>query len=426
MVGLEVVPRARSIRFRAACGMLVAVSLSCITTRGHATSLVAGEVDDSQPAAAIELREGLAISSARARRAAVDIDPIAAQVVAGTWAMPRSGDSVMFPGGQAKKWEPVKAGADGWFSGAALRGGYLATSFSAPEASVMMLEAAGHGMVYADGEPRAGDLYSTGYVHLPVRVRKGQNALLFQVGRGRLKARLTKPKAAAFFSTADMTIPDLIAGETVQSEAAVLVVNASENSREDLVIAARLAGGQETRTAVPALVPLSIRKVAFELRGTAPSTGETAAIELKLEQKTRSGDRSAWETLDSTKINLRVRQAGQTYTRTFRSSIDGSLQYYAVVPALPGPSQGRPGIILTLHGAGVEGIGQAQCYSRKPGTVRCRTHQSSSLRVRLGRLGPARCDRSTRARTDGLSRQTHSKPTSPAIRWAGTAPGIWA
>ena len=191
--------------------------------------------------------------------------------------MPRSGDSVTFPGGQAKKWEPVKAGADGWFSGGALRGGYLATSFSAPEASVMMLEAAGHGMVYVDGEPRAGDLYSTGYVHLPVRVRKGQNALLFQVGRGRLKARLTKPKAAAFFSTADVTIPDLIAGEPVQSEAAVLVVNASEDSREDLVITARLAGGQETRTAVPALVPLSIRKVAFELRGTAPSTGETAA-----------------------------------------------------------------------------------------------------------------------------------------------------
>jgi pimeloyl-ACP methyl ester carboxylesterase len=367
MVGLEVAPRARRIRFWTACGMIVAVSLSCIATRGHAKAPVAGELDDSKPAAAVELHEGLAISTARARRAAVDIDPIAAQVLTGKWAMPRPGDSVTFPGGQAKKWEPVKTGADGWFSGGALRGGYLATSFAAQEASVMMLEAAGHGMVYVDGEPRAGDLYSTGYVRLPVRVRKGPNALLFQVGRGRLKAKLTKPTAVAFFSTADMTIPDLIGGESVQSESAILVVNASENSREDLVIGARLAGGQEIRTAVPALVPLSIRKVAFELRGTAPSTGETAVIELKLEQKTRSGDRSAWETLDSTKINLRVCQSGQTYTRTFRSSIDGSLQYYSVVPALPGPSQERPGIILTLHGAGVEGIGQAKCYSRKPG-----------------------------------------------------------
>ena len=181
------------------------ISLSCVKTSQAAKALVGGQADDPHPTVAIELREGLAISSAQARRSSVQVDPIAAQIVAGTWVMPRSGDSVKLPGGQAKKWEPVKAGADGWFSGAALRGGYVASSFSAAEASVMMLEASGHAMVYVDGEPRAGDLYSTGYVQLPVRVRKGQNSLLFQVGRGRLKARLTKPKAAAFFSTADMT-----------------------------------------------------------------------------------------------------------------------------------------------------------------------------------------------------------------------------
>lgn len=367
MCGLEVARSARRIQFSIACGMLVAVSMSCVITHGHAKSLVADELDDSQPAASTELREGLAIGNTRARRAAIDDDPIAAQVVAGTWVMPRSGDRVAFPGGQTRKWDPVKAGADGWFSGGALRGSYLATSLSAPEATVMILEAAGHERVYVDGEPHAGDPYSTGYVHLPVRLRQGQNALLFQVGRGRLNAKLTKPRAAAFFSTADVTIPDLTLGESIQSEAAVLVVNASEEWRENLVISARLAGGQETRTAVPALLPLAIRKVAFELRGTAPSAGETAVTELKLEQKTRSGEGSTWKTLDSTRIDLRVRQSGQAYKKTFRSSIDGSLQYYSVVPALQNPSQGRPGMVLTLHGAAVEGIGQAQCYSRKPG-----------------------------------------------------------
>ena len=106
----------------------------------------------------------------------------------------------------------------------------------------MMLEAAGHGLVYADGEPRAGDPYSTGYVQLPVRVKKGSNALLFQVGRGRLKARLTKPRAAAFLSTADVTVPDLVIGESAGFEASVLVVNASDASRDDLTIMARFAG----------------------------------------------------------------------------------------------------------------------------------------------------------------------------------------
>ena len=170
----------------------------------------ADAIEDPPSGAAIELREGVTISTTRERRAAINIDPIAAQVLSGTWTMPRAGESVANPGtGQARKWEPVKAGADGWFSGGNLRGGYLAASFSADADSVMMLDAAGHAMVYAGGEPRSGDIYSTGYVHFPVRVRKGQNAFLFQVGRGKLKARLTKPKAPAFLSAADVTIPDM-------------------------------------------------------------------------------------------------------------------------------------------------------------------------------------------------------------------------
>ena len=269
-------------------------------------------------------------------------------------------------GGQPRKWEAAKAGDDGWFSGGDLRGGYLAASFSVDADSVMMLEAVGHATVYAGGEPRAGDTYSTGYVHLPVQVRKGQNALLFQVGRGKLKARLSKPKAPAFLSVADVTLPDMKSGEPIEAEGAVLVVNASADFREDLVIVACVAGGPETRTAVPSLLPLSVRKVAFGFRGAAPSAGDTAALDLRLERRApQNGDR--WETVDSTKVALQVCQAGQTHARTFRSSIDGSVQYYAVVPALAAPD-GRPsGLVLTLHGAGVEGIGQARCYTPKTG-----------------------------------------------------------
>jgi len=57
----------------------------------------------------------------------------------------------------------------------------------------------------------------------------------------------------------------------------------------------------------------------------------------------------------------------QTHRQTFKSSIDDSVQYFAVTPALPDPKIAPPGLILTLHGAGVEAAGQAPCYSRKPG-----------------------------------------------------------
>ncbi len=320
--------------------------------------------------APIELREGLAISRVDTRRReAVATDPIAAELVAGNWTMPKAGDAVIFPGGRTPRWELVKAGADGWFSDAALRGGYVASTFSAPKAAVMILEASGHSLVYVDHEPRAGDIYETGFVQLPVRVREGQNTVLFQAGRGRLKARLIAPKALAFLSTADVTTPDLLSGQPTEAEAAVIVVNATESSRDDLTIVARLPGGPEIRTDVPSLVPLSVRKVGFKLQGPAPTAEGTCLLELKLQCQTgKGGDR--WESLDTATLGLRVRGPGQTRRRTFRSTIDGSLQYYAHVPALPravGTAPQRPGLVLTLHGAGVEAIGQADAYSPKPG-----------------------------------------------------------
>src|SRR5262249_677740 len=66
---------------------------------------------------------------------------------------------------------------------------------------------------------------------------------------------------------------------------------------------------------------------------------------------------------------LQVRRPDQLQARTFRSGIDGSVQYYAVVPAKTGAgeSQGaKPGLVLTLHGAAVEATGQAACYQARP------------------------------------------------------------
>ncbi len=260
----------------------------------------------------IELRAGVAISGInRERRAAVAIDPVAAQIVAGTWAMPKAGDLVTAPQGQSRRWESVKVGPDGWFSGAAIRGGYLALTVNSADDRVMMLEASGHAMVYAANEPRGGDIYETGFMQLPVRLHKGENQFLFQTGRDRLKARLTLPKASAFFNTADTTMPDLIAGETPSGEGAVVIVNAAETWRDDLAIVARFAGKDETRTPVPALVPLSARKIGFRIGGTMPPHMENAPLDLTLHQKTHDGGGDLWRIVDSTTVVLRVRQPAQ-------------------------------------------------------------------------------------------------------------------
>jgi poly(3-hydroxybutyrate) depolymerase len=321
--------------------------------------------------AAIELRDGMAVPRInRGRRAVLSTDPVAAQVVAGTWTMPKAGDSVVVSPGQSQRWEPIKAGADGWFAGSAVGGGYVASTISSANDAVMILEASGHSMVYLDQEPRAGDPYAAGLVQLPVRLHRGPNAFLFHTGQGRLKARLTMPKGPVFFNTADSTTPDLIVGAAVAADAAVVVVNATETWQDALAMTAMLPGGDEVRTTVPALAPLSARKVGFAFRGPAPRNDGRASLELKVQRKARDGNGEKWETLDTAAIALRVCQPAQTHKRTFRSGIDGSVQYYAVVPARPpaaAPPQDLPGLVLTLHGAAVEAIGQAQAYAPKPG-----------------------------------------------------------
>ncbi|HEU4752485.1 MAG TPA: prolyl oligopeptidase family serine peptidase, partial [Armatimonadota bacterium] len=70
--------------------------------------------------------------------------------------------------------------------------------------------------------------------------------------------------------------------------------------------------------------------------------------------------------LDTAELVLRVRGPDQPYKCTFRSEIDGSVQYYAVNPARPLPGDTtKPALVLTLHGASVEAIGQAEAYEGK-------------------------------------------------------------
>jgi poly(3-hydroxybutyrate) depolymerase len=324
---------------------------------------------DAAGAAAIELRDGVTISALnRERRAPITLDPVSAQIVAGTFVMPKAGDSVSIGQGQSRQWQTVKAGADGGFAGPNFHGGYVASSITSRSDTVMMLEASGHSITYVNQDPRAGDPYATSHVQLPVRLRKGLNAFLFQAREGRLNAKLTAPKAPVFFNTADATLPDLITGAATIAEAAVVVVNATESWQDALAITTMLPGGEEVRTPVPPIVPLSVRKVGFQLRGTAPSAEASASVRIKLQLKAGTSDE--WKTQDSATIALRVRQPNQTHKRTFRSAIDGSVQYYAVVPARSheqGQSRERPGLVLTLHGAAVEALGQAEAYAPKSG-----------------------------------------------------------
>jgi dienelactone hydrolase len=254
----------------------------------------------------------------------------------------------------------------------------------------MILDATGHSMVYVNGQPHVGDIYQHGYVRLPVSLQAGQNEFLFHGSRGALRAKLISPRSRAQFDLADATLPDLLVGEPVAFDGAVVVLQnggtGADQSEPQLFIEATIPGSAPCRTALPAFQSTSARKHGFRIVANKPQAPGDCELDLKL--VARAGD--VEQILDSASVKLRIVQPWSTHKRTFRSAIDGSVQYFAVIPdkdlekgsrATEGDrgaateqrsrSNGlaSPALVFTLHGASVEASGQAAAYSAKSGVV---------------------------------------------------------
>ncbi len=334
-------------------------------------------------------------------------DAVEAQLVTGTWKDPAAGQTVKAPDGKVSMWSAVKAGDDGTLDTQKLRGGYAFTSFDAPAERVMMLEAAGHAMVYVNGEPHAGDPYGAGWLRLPVLVKKGQNTLLFHLGADKLKARLVAaPDNSILIDEQDRTLPTLVRDEKKPGWVwgAVPIINATRDWIDNAKIECQLKNGEARSTPVGPLAPLSVRKVAFEI----PTSGDDANAEphfkirfmapegSRKEAKDNKGDK----TLAEAEIVLKRVGPHDIQIRTFRSKIDGSVQPYALrlaaetpAAAAPQPADSEkaapgeaPGLIVTLHGAGTScGDHIAQCARQAVGTY-SGPAGSPPLWIRLGRV----------------------------------------
>jgi hypothetical protein len=320
----------------------------------------------SAAAKELALREGLAVGPTGSfGRSAVPTDLLTWQIAAGTMAVPLEGLVVGPNGrGQPQSWARVEAGADGWIQSQALSGGWLFVAVNSARSRTMILEASGYYVARVNGEPRGGEKYGADWVRHPVRLVKGGNEFLFRGERGRFRGRLAEPPAPIYLTDVDATLPDLVLGEKGPFWAGLRLVNASGERLEKIEIACR-ANGREVRvTAEGSVAPFMTRKLAFPLPLDAPSEEGPVAIEIRA--RARAG-RRAVET-PYLKIGLTAVPPSVHHSRTFVSEIDRTVQSFGFVPRLSGDAErsgARPALVLTLHGAGVEAIGQARAYKPK-------------------------------------------------------------
>lgn len=289
----------------------------------------------------------------RYARTEFPVDPVISRLL--------SGKSIRPEGSQdspSLDWEPIEADAEGYFKHKYLASGGLYLEYESPSDRVVILDASGHGKAYVNGVPREGDHFGFGITKVPVQLTKGRNTFYLTSGRNpEIRAALRAVESPVQLSDDQLTLPDLIQEETGFKWAGIKVINAAETAATDYRILARVEGGEEMSTALPVIEKLTSRIVPFRIPELEGVLRSEAVVQLRL--LSASG-----QELGSLTLPLKNRSAGGLHNRTFISSIDGSVQYYAVQPGQV-PEGQAPALFFSTHGAGVEASGQAAVYTSK-------------------------------------------------------------
>ena len=260
--------------------------------------------------------------------------------------------------GNELKWKPISTDESNTFNNPDLKSSYVYLTYKSNTEKTVLFEASGHTMLLINGLPHEGDHYDFGWNLIPIKLKKGTNIFVLKAGRfPRIRARLIEPEKLVQFTSRDLTMPDILVEETNDYNGAIRVINASNNWVEDYTITSELLGTSR-ESKVIAIPPMSVLKVPFSIAPVSTDTAlKTADLHLKL-------NNNKTEVVSSELVSLEVKTKYQHHKKTFISSIDGSVQYYSVAPSTNKTSE-KQALFLSVHGASVEAVNQANAYEKK-------------------------------------------------------------
>ncbi len=308
-------------------------------------------------------------------------DPIMASMVTGKWKTPSENEQFKSNDTTVGKWEKITPDSAGWFKGGEIRNSYIDFKFHSDKDDFAVLEQNGNSFAFVNGVEHSGNPYGYtdtyglwepkfNYSLIPVKLHKGDNEFLFRCRRGYFKAIIHPGKEGLMFNDRDLTIPDLIVNKASDTYGAIPIINATGNYYKDLMLKTWAGNSSPEYHAVSIINPLSIFKAAFSIK--LPVRTDTGEVNFNIALINKEDGKE--NTLASSVIQLRVVYESENRRETYISDLDNSVQYYAINP--PQNLVGKPALFLSLHGAGVIALNQANAYYHKNwGYIVCPTNR---------------------------------------------------
>jgi poly(3-hydroxybutyrate) depolymerase len=283
-------------------------------------------------------------------------DPVLPAIEQGTFTVPtregmRELDWVRWDPGESGEFEPFRGGIV-----------WAAAQLNVPEGRNVIVRTERALTVHLGTQRQPGDPYASGRIRVPLIAGRGDAlAIRLLPGRGAPIVQLWTTPDELWMNTHDLTLPDVVVGEAEEQWIGVPILNLTDHPAIDAT--ARVVGDdrfEETTTRHPSLPAGAVTQVAFRLVPRAPFEAPSDAVRVRLRIES---DSMRWSY--EREVTLRVVARATPYRRTFRSGIDESAQFYGVRPPPDHDRSSPKALVLSLHGAGVDALAQAQSYSAR-------------------------------------------------------------
>ncbi len=230
----------------------------------------------------------------------------------------------------------------------------------------LILRTSGSWRSWVGDQRQTGYYYNDGRTRVPMLPRAEEARIVTQAIGGRDGVlQVWRTEDELWISPHDLTAPEWVVGDASERWLGAPVLNLTKHTALDVV--ARVVENdyfEGTVNTVPAIGAGASTQVPFLLRPKRAATQEEWEAETSWPVLLQVGSRTMEFSYQQT-ITLGIRPEGANHWRTFLSPIDGSVQQYGVLPPADFDPDEQYGLILSLHGAGVQGRGQSGSYSAK-------------------------------------------------------------